>query len=221
MRAHSIKPFIIFNKMITTSKIKTIVFDLGNVLLPFDYSRAVNKINSIKNGYGDILIKYLKDNYSLHRKFEKGELTDEEFCYPVLKAIDFIIDANQFRRIYSNIFSMNEEVVSLLPKLKMNYKLVLLSNTNVIHQKYGYEQLEFFKHFDKLILSHEVGAVKPEAEIYRCVEEFTFCKPEEHIFIDDIPEYVQAAITRGWEGIVFKNASQLVEELRTKNILID
>lgn len=201
--------------------IKIIVFDLGNVLLPFDYSIAVHKLNKIKSGYGERLINFLKNNYDIHRNFEKGKIAEEEFCNTMLSSIDFIIDTEAFRKIYSDIFSVNTAVADLLPKLKERYKLVLLSNTNVIHKKYGYEHLEFFKHFDKLILSHEVQTVKPEAKIYQCVESFTNCKPEEHIFIDDIEEYVQAAINKGWHGIVFKNSTQLKIELKAKNILID
>jgi len=54
------------------------------------------------------------------------------------------------------------DVVALLPEIKKNYKLYLVSNTNSIHQKYGYQHYEFLKIFDKLFLSHEVGFVKPE-----------------------------------------------------------
>lgn len=203
------------------TKIKTIVFDLGNVLLPFDYSVVVKKLNSISEGCGDRFYNFHKENYSLHRTFEKGLISEDEFIFTMLKSIDFIIDADTFRQIYSDIFTVNDDVANLLPILKRNYKLVLLSNTNSIHKKYGYEWMEFFKYFDKLILSHEAGAVKPEDAIYKCVEDFTGDKPDEHIFIDDIPDYVHAALNRGWDGIVFKNYFQLKEELHKKNILID
>lgn len=203
------------------TKIKTVVFDLGNVLLPFDYSVAVKKLNLIRQGYGDRFYNYQKENYSLHRSFEKGITTEDEFVFLTLKSIDFIIDADTFRNIYSDIFSVNDNVANLLPILKRNYKLVLLSNTNSIHKKHGYERMDFFKHFDRLILSHEAGAVKPEDAIYKCVEDFTGDNPNEHIFIDDIPDYVHAAINRGWDGIVFKNYVQLKEELQKKNILTD
>lgn len=203
------------------TKIKNIVFDLGNVILPFDYSAAVKKLNFIRGGYGDRFYNYQKENYSLHRSFEKGITTEDEFISMMLKSIDFIIDADTFRQIYSDIFSVNNDVANLLPILKRKYKLVLLSNTNSIHKKYGYERMDFFKYFDKLILSHEAGAVKPEDAIYKCVEDFTGDNPDEHIFIDDIPDYVRAAINRGWDGIVFKNYFQLQEELQKKNILIN
>ena len=75
------------------------------------------------------------------------------------------------------------------------------------------------KHFDELILSHEVGAVKPEEKIYRAVEEASGYPSEEHIFVDDIEEYVNAAKSLGWGGIQFKDYSNLVDELRIRKLL--
>ena len=73
--------------------------------------------------------------------------------------------------------------------------------------------------FDKLILSHEVGAVKPENKIYKAVEHFTEEKPDSHIFIDDILEYVEKAKSLGWDGIQFKDYDDLIKHFRARNIL--
>ena len=54
-----------------------------------------------------------------------------------------------------------------------------------------------------MVLSHEVKAYKPETEIYKAVEDYTKVKPEEHFYIDDIEEYVNAAKERGWQGVGF------------------
>ncbi len=107
-----------------------------------------------------------------------------------------------FKKYYADIFSVDEDVISLLPILKNDYKLFLLSNTDSIHQKYGWQKYEFLKYFDKLILSHEVHSVKPEEKIYRAVEEASGSPSEEHFYIDDIQEYVDAAIKLGWDAVV-------------------
>ncbi|MBZ0200782.1 MAG: HAD hydrolase-like protein, partial [Ignavibacteriaceae bacterium] len=170
-----------------------IVFDLGNVLIPFDYSIAVDKLNKIESGLGDNFIKLYKDNYHLHRAFERGDMSEHEFIDSMLKLVDYKIDAETFCEYYSKIFAVNEDVAALLPVLKQKYTVVLLSNSNSIHQKYGYRHYEFFKHFDKLFLSHEVNAVKPEEKIYRTVEAYTKKPSDEHIFIDDVEEYTTGA----------------------------
>ena len=95
----------------------------------------------------------------------------------------------------------------------------MLSNTDLLHYKYGYSNSEFLKHFDKLVLSFEVGAIKPEEKIFRIVEQFTGCPPEEHFFIDDIPEYIDAAQKYGWQGVVFTGYEKLVQDLTSLNII--
>ncbi len=198
--------------------IKAIVFDLGNVLIPFDYSIAVKRLNTIEENLGETFLTFYKANYELHRSFERGNLSKEEFIIKMLNALQNKIDVETFCKIYSEIFTVNENVASLLPKLKQHYKLVLLSNTNAIHKKYGWEQYEFIKYFDKLILSYEVNAVKPEEKIYKAVEAFTGLQPEEHVFIDDILEYVNGAKKLGWDGIQFLGYENLIIELQSRNI---
>ena len=110
-------------------------------------------------------------------------------------------------------------MVALLEELGKRYRLVLLSNTNKIHRDYGWGQLPFLKHFEKLILSYEVHAVKPEPEIYRAVEAYTKMPPEQHLFIDDILEYTEAAKKLGWDAIQYLNYNQLVEEFKKREVL--
>lgn len=197
--------------------LKAIVFDLGNVLLPFNYSIAVKRMNAIEENLGETFLTFYKANYELHRSFERGDLPIEKFISKMLDVLQHKIDAETFCIIYSEIFTVNQNVASLLPKLKQNYKLVLLSNTNAIHKKYGWERYEFIKYFDRLILSHEVNTVKPEEKIYKAVEEFTGLQPEEHLFIDDILEYVNGAKKLGWDGIQFLGYENLSIELQKRN----
>ncbi len=198
--------------------IKTIVFDLGNVLIPFDYNRLLNKLNQYSEGLGERFYNRYKDNYHVHRSYEKWEMKEEEFLDVMMEWTENKVEREEFCKIYSDLFEENKEVSSLLPKLKENHLLVLLSNTNYIHQKYGWEKYGFLKYFDKLVLSHEVGAVKPEEKIYRAVMEFSGCKPEEHLFIDDITEYVEAAKSLGWNAVRFTNYNQLVDDLTSLGI---
>jgi len=202
-------------------KYSAILFDLGNVLIPFDYDIILNKLNALKGGLGNRFSLLYKENYSVHRKFEKWELTDNEFLEIMLNWTENVISKEQFCELYSNIFSVNSDVVYLLPKLRKKYKLVLLSNTNSIHQKYGWEKYDFLNNFSKLILSHEVGAVKPEVKIYKAVEEFTQLPAEEHLFIDDVEEYVNGAKNIGWDAVRFSDYKKLIEDFKVRNILYD
>ncbi len=201
-------------------KYSVIAFDLGNVLISFDYQIVVNKFNRIKPGLGDKFYKLYQDNYNIHRDFEKGKIHTEEFLTIMLEWLEGKVIGKQFCKIYSSLFSVNQEVVDLLPVLKRKkYKLVLLSNTNPIHKKYGYQHHNFLNYFDKLILSHEVKAIKPEKKIYQAVQEFTRQPASNHFYIDDILEYVNSAKNLGWDGVQFINYENLVEELKKKKVL--
>jgi putative hydrolase of the HAD superfamily len=200
-------------------KYSAIVFDLGQVLIPFDYQIFINSLNQHRPGLGESFVKIYKDNYHIHKDFEKGKISEDEFIALMLQWSENRISSEEFCKYWSDIFSLNEDVISLLPKLKTDYKLYLLSNTNSIHKKYGYEHYDFLKEFDKLFLSHEVGFIKPEKEIYKFVENYSDIPSEELIFIDDIEEYVEGAKILGWDGIQFKGYDNLVEELKIRNIL--
>lgn len=203
----------------TDKKYSAVVFDLGQVLVRFDYKYFVDKVNKIKPGIGEQFIELYKQNYHIHRDFEKGLISEKVFIDQMLEYLDHKIDGETFCRYWSDIFSLNVDVVALLPEIKKNYKLYLVSNTNSIHQKYGYQHYEFLKIFDKLFLSHEVGFVKPEKEIYQAVEKFSGFPSNEHIFIDDILEYVEAAKSIGWDGIQFVGYDDLVKNFQSRRIL--
>ena len=200
-------------------KYSAIVFDLGQVIVPFDYINFVEKVNKHKPGSGEKFLQLYKDNYSTHRDFEKGLLPEQEFISIMLNYLDHIIDGETFCKYWSDIFTPDEKVISLLPRLKQKYKLYLISNTNSIHKKYGFQHYEFLKLFDKLFLSHEMKHIKPEEEIYRAVEKISGFPSEEHIFIDDILEYVEAAKKIGWDGIQFLGYDDLVMNLKEREIL--
>lgn len=200
-------------------KYSAVVFDLGQVLIPFDYKIFIDAVNKHQQGLGENFVKKYNENYSVHRDFERGKISEKDFIAQMLDWLGYKVTEEEFVRYWSNIFSLNQDVISLLPKLKQRYKLYLLSNTNSIHQKYGYQHYEFLKLFDKLFLSHEVGFVKPEEGIYRAVENYSKLPSSEHIFIDDIAEYVEAAKQLGWDGIQFTGYENLVADLKAREIL--
>ena len=200
-------------------KYSAIVFDLGNVLIPFDYNIAFNRLEKIETGLGKRFLDQYKENYSLHRSFERGEIPEKEFLSKLLGFIGNKVDVDFLIDVYSKIFREDKEVSSLLPLLKKKYTLVLLSNTNSIHKRYWEKEYEFIKYFDKLILSHEVNALKPEEKIYRTVEAFTKKPSGEHLFIDDIAEYAEAARKAGWDAINFTGYANLIVELKERGIL--
>lgn len=201
-------------------KYSVIVFDLGNVLLPFDYNIMLDKLNKIEKNLGQKFLKYYMENYNIHRAFERGELPEKDFLETMVSNLNYKINKKTFCIYYSSVFKENKNVISLLPELKKNYMLVLLSNTNPIHREYSWKNFDFLKYFDKQILSYKVKALKPEKKIYKTVENFTKKPSVEHLFIDDIKEYTEGAKKMGWDSVHFTTYKNLIKELKKREILI-
>jgi glucose-1-phosphatase len=203
------------------NKYSVIVSDLGNVLIPFHYDIMIGNFNKIEPTLGNKFFDAYKNHYyEIHRSFERGDLPEDEFINQVLSYLGNKIDKETFCKYYSEIFTVNEDVISLLPKLKKNYRLILLSNTNSIHRKYGWQKYKFLDIFEKLILSYEINAVKPEEKIYKAVESYTKEPPEKHLFIDDVLEYAEGAKKAGWDAIQFTGYNNLIEEFSKRGVIV-
>ncbi|MBI2418177.1 MAG: HAD family phosphatase [Ignavibacteriales bacterium] len=199
--------------------IKAVVFDLGNVLLPFDYTPFTQALDAVEPGLSKIFSENYQHNYTgLHRAFERGDMSDSQFLDEVTAILHHKVSREHFCKIFSEVFRVNEDVAALLPKLRQNYRVFLLSNTNNIHRQYGWNKYSFLQHFEKLFLSYEVNAVKPEKKIYETVSSYSGLLPEEHIFIDDVADYAQGARDAGWDAIQFTGYDNLVKELQLRDI---
>ena len=70
-------------------------------------------------------------------------ISQEEFINIALSGVNHKVDSETFSKIYSDIFTPNTDVISLLPILKKKFKLILLSNTDPLHKKFGWENYKF------------------------------------------------------------------------------
>ena len=86
------------------SNISVLVFDLGNVLLPFDYNIVIDKLEKVEEGLGKKLMTKYEENYHLHRAHEKSEITSDEFVTTMLNWIDNKISREEFINLYADIF---------------------------------------------------------------------------------------------------------------------
>jgi len=199
--------------------IKSIIFDLGKVIVPFDFNRAYERM-SAHSGLPITEIRSRLIKSDLFRTFETGSIEPGEFVTQVCSLLDFTIEYKEFCEIWSSIF-FPETLVSaaLLESLSRNYRLVLLSNTNAIHFEMIRENYPLLRHFHEFVLSFEVGAMKPSPVIYRKAVEAAGCKPEECLFFDDIGENIEGARGEGLDGVLFLGAKQLDMELRARGIL--
>jgi glucose-1-phosphatase len=195
-----------------------IVFDLGNVLIPVDPERTVRRLNERQAGLGDLVKRLIVENPEWQKNLEVGAWSKERFLEEIVPRLDGALTGEEVCEYYSEIFELNDDVIALLPKLKKNYPVFLLSNTNEIHQKYGWEKYDFIRLFDEVILSNEVGSAKPDAAIYREAEKRSGKPAAEHLFIDDLIENVEGAKRVGWDAVLFRGYDDLVAEFRERGV---
>jgi FMN phosphatase YigB (HAD superfamily) len=203
------------------SQIQAVIFDLGKVLIGFDFQRGYDRMQALC-GYPVAEVRRRIGATGLVPQLESGQVGSREFVERLGKALDVTFDFSQFCEIWSSVFLPGTLVPeSLVLGLKKRYPLVLLSNTNEMHFEMLERTYPILGHFEKRALSHEVKAMKPSPMIYQKAVELAGCRPEECFFTDDIPEYVEGARKVGIDAVQFQSAAQLEQELAKRDLRWD
>jgi FMN phosphatase YigB (HAD superfamily) len=179
-----------------------IVFDLGKVLVDFDYSIAAKKIAARSNRQVKNLHDFLGGS-PLLVQFETGLISKEQFFYDVQRITGFGGSLDDFAGYFADIFIPITEMVELHNELqKKKIPTYIFSNTNEIAVGHIRHNFPFFNRFDGYILSFEVGAMKPNPHIYEALEKMTGRGGRDIFYIDDRSENVEAGAARGWQIVL-------------------
>jgi putative hydrolase of the HAD superfamily len=200
---------------------KALIFDLGKVLVPFDFQRGYDGLQSLC-GYPVAEIRSRIGSTGLVPQLEAGQVSSRDFVSRLGAALGVSFDYAQFCEIWSSIFLPGTLIPeSLIAGLKKRYPLVLLSNTNDMHFEMLERAYPILGYFESRALSHQVGALKPSPLIYLKAVELAGCRPEECFFTDDVAEYVEGARKLGIDAVQFQSAEQLQQELARRNVRWD
>ena len=199
--------------------IKTILFDLGNVIIPVDFRRCHEALARVCP-HPPESVPRLIGSTGLPRRFEQGEISAEDFVAETCRLLDMQISYEEFWDVWTRSF-LPETLIpeSLFEGLKRNQRLLLLSNTNCIHFEMAQRRYPLLRHFDEYVLSYEVGVMKPAPEIYHKAIARAGCHAEECLFIDDLAENVEAARKEGMEATQFHSLGQLQDDLRGRGLV--
>ena len=184
--------------------IKNIIFDLGGVLVGLDPERCIAAFRKVGCG---ILASYVEEHRTedLFLDTELGRIGEAEFC-------------DEVRRIArtdtadSDIVWAWNQLLTTIPvgKLRLlrllragGYRVLLLSNTNVMHWTFCRDRLftadgmTASDYFDRIFLSYEMHLAKPSAEIFSQTLAQAGIRADETLFIDDRDENCRAAASLG------------------------
>ena len=179
-------------------KIKSIIFDLGAVLLNISYQKTIEEFDKlgIKNS-STFYSKKLQTN--IFNLLETGEISESDFIKEIQKQCTEATNTQILYAWNAMLLDLPLRRVELLKQLKKDFNLYLLSNTNSIHitefeNKIGSKQYkELYQLFDKVYYSHKIGHRKPNAEAFQLIIEENNLIAEEILFIDDSPQHIEGA----------------------------
>jgi FMN phosphatase YigB (HAD superfamily) len=198
---------------------KAILFDLGKVLIHFDFRRGYRALEGLCPYAAEEIPRRLAST-GLVERFETGLVEPREFVDQLCRILDLQVDYDHFSTIWSSIFTDILIPESMLEGLRRRYRLVLVSNTNALHfEMIRVTYSHLLRHFDDLVLSYEVRAMKPQPEIFRAAVERAGCLPEECLYTDDIAAYIEAAKRMGIDGVQFESRTQLEGAMRQRGIV--
>lgn len=196
--------------------IRTVIFDLGRVLLWFDNDIFLKKLaREIGKSFEDVK-SMAHGKLGLIRLFDGGGLTREEFHKKVSDVVGGDVGFKTFYELYNDIFWLNGPVLEIVRKLKRaGYTLILLSNTDP--ERFGFIRKRFPEIFlfDDYVLSYELKLLKPDPAIYAEAVRRAASKPEQCVFIDDRKDNVAGAKATGLEALHYLPETRLEEELRS------
>ena len=200
------------------------VFDLGNVILPFDHRPIATKLHERSSSNGLWTPKEIFDDLfdfanGIINRYEEGLSSSFEFYLEIRNRYHLDLPYEEFKEIWNNIFRDSPEVNELILYLKAKgYPVFILSNTNELHFSHILERFPIVHAVDDWILSFEVGAKKPDRRIYDAIFEKMDVEGEKVLFIDDMEHNVAAARSLGMQGLLYTDPEDLWEAVRKMNV---
>lgn len=192
---------------------QAVVFDLGKVLLDFDYRIAARTL-APQSRFGAEQFKLVLDQSPLLHRYESGEINTLEFFGEVCQLTGYHGSLAEFRAAFGDIFAEILPMVELQRQLReRSIPTFIFSNTNEIAVGHVRQRFPFFSGFTGYIFSHEVGCMKPGAKIYEAIETITGKTGADLLYLDDRTENIDAGAARGWQTILHHDPAITVPEV--------
>lgn len=199
-------------------KITTIIFDLGKVLVDFDYQIALHRLSLRSELTRDEIDELAYRDHSRVVQYERGELTTPDFFAAQKETFRFLGTPEELRQIWCDIFVPLEEHIRMARCLAQYYPVGLMSNISEAHIEFLEGRHDFFSVFREKIYSCRAGCVKPDRGIYEHALERLRADRFETLFIDDLEANVLAAASMGWQTIHLRPDVSLREALQSYDL---
>jgi len=174
----------------------TILFDIGNVLLRFDYKDALHALIPAEMGDAAERLRLLEGKRD---DLESGRIDAAAFTAWAIETLGSHASASEFIAAWRSIFTPIDATWELAERwAAAGHRLILFSNINPIHHPWIYEAYPVFAHFHGAVMSYEIGCMKPHDGFYQTAIEAYQLVPEETFYIDDLPANIAAGMRYGF-----------------------
>lgn len=181
--------------------VNAVIFDIGNVLLKFDYLVAARRLMK-HNGLAE-----LPDRSRIveaKEALEGGRIDRAEFLRLVRPEFNHTDTDEAFVAMWEDIFEENTPMTHFAVQLaERGVPTFLLSNISCIHREFIFRTYPIFATFRGGVFSYEAGVLKPHPQIYETAIKQLGVDPARTLFIDDLPVNIQAAEAAGFIGLVY------------------
>jgi putative hydrolase of the HAD superfamily len=193
--------------------IRAFLFDIGNVLLRFDFNLALQKLS---RDPGDAAEKILELLDPVKAVYESGGMDRAEFQKQASAILKHTGTDEEFRCAWEDIFTENQPMIDLVEQLHGRYPLYLLSNTSDLHIDYVFARYPVFGLFNDAVYSYKVRAAKPHREIYEIAVKQLGITPTETFFIDDLLPNIETARELGFHSHHYHHDrhAELLDDIR-------
>lgn len=178
--------------------IDALLFDIGNVLLRFDFTPALARLGAASEVHDPVQVLARIDQ--VKAAYEGGQIDRASFlrsCFDVLRYHGTEAD---FVAVWEDIFEPNEPMIALVQQLHGRIPLYLLSNTSDIHRESIFRRHPFFQCFTAGVYSYEAHLMKPDPAIYELTARQLALEPARTFFIDDLLPNIEAARAFGFRS---------------------
>ena len=201
------------------SAIKTIIFDLGGVLIDWNPKRLFRKIFETEQEIDDFLANVCTMDWNEQQ--DAGRSLEEATNILLERFPDYEVQIKAYYGRWSEMLGgAIEGTVAILENLKNNgeYQLLALTNWSAETFPIAQERFDFLNYFEDILVSGEVKLKKPDPRIYRMLLENHQLEASSSVFIDDSARNIAAATALGIQSIHFQSPEQVQSDLKRLGI---
>lgn len=183
---------------------KAVIFDIGRVLVHWDPGAVLAGLLEISQTDYQGLKSILRE---LSPKIDRGILDPWAIHRHMVQHAGSTLDTERFSAAFCSGLCRDDTMLAFVMRLRNRpeVKIGSISNTNPIHGRWLREQLPELAAFDDVVLSCDVGLLKPEPAIYQMALQRLSVRAQDALFVDDLPINVAGAEAVGMTGLVHQS----------------